>query len=155
MPDSVKTTVVCIEVTGLQQFYSFMQRQLNTDEVSPYDTIKKDNLPTFSKHCASPPLKNMKTLLLVKQNCAFFAQLYVSCQGQQGNLDEFIANENQSAPNSASLDGMIRTGTKSDLVKILEKDCTSNLSSDVDTLAVDGVVMVHLIKPHAASTTFL
>jgi len=81
----------------------------------------------------------------MKQSCAFLAHLYISCLVRQGNIKEFFSYENQSYPPSLSQDGMSRTGSKSDLVPILERFGDGNSSKpDVDVLMLDGAAIEHM-----------
>ena len=51
----------------------------------------------------------------LKNDCALFSRLYVSCQTRDGDLDTFFTHENQAAPPSLSVGGKLRLGTKADL----------------------------------------
>ena len=76
---------------------------------------------------------------------------------RQGNLDEFLAHENQSYPHSISCFGNLRSGQKSYLLKILEKvpgSPTEAMPVVEAILLADGAAVVNILKPNRARKTF-
>ena len=89
----------------------------------------------------------------MKQNCSLLAQLYVSCQVREGDLDDFFRHENYSCPRSLSQMGELRSGYKSDLLDCLQKLCPAQDDApDVDVLILDGAAIVNMLKPTACQT---
>ena len=74
----------------------------------------------------------------------------MSCQVRDSFLDTFFSHENQNFPQSLSIYGDIRTGTKSDILQCLEKMSPSqNDRPDADMLLLDGSVIVNMLRPRA------
>ena len=89
----------------------------------------------------------------LKQNCSLFAQLYISCQVREGDLDDFFQHENQSFPSSLSQQGNLHHGSKSDLLECFEKLCLAQEDvPDADVLILNGAAIVNIIKPGACQT---
>ena len=103
-----------------------------------------------------PPSKTLSKqkmqISILKQNCSLFAQLYVSCQVREGDLDDFVQHENQRFPPSLSLQGNLHHGSKSDLLECFEKLCPAQDVPDADVLILDEAAIVNMLKPGACQT---
>ena len=64
------------------------------------------------------PSKRKEQISSLKDSCAFFLKVYISCQVREANLDECFAHENQTFPPSIAI---TRHGSKSDLLPLLGK----------------------------------
>ena len=112
-------------------------------------------MPLFN--CPKPKKNKaiMQKVSSLKQNCSLFAQLYVSCQVREGNLDEFFSHENQNFPPSISQQGRLKFGQKSDLLECLESSLahqSTALSPAVQVKVFDGAALVNMLKPYPGST---
>ena len=89
-----------------------------------FEPIKKNKLPLFSNQTpmGKKQSADKQTIVALKENCSLFSQLYVSCQVRDGNLEEFFKHENQSFPPSLSSVGDLRSGNKSDLLSVFERE---------------------------------
>ena len=93
-------------------------------------------------------------LSTLKNNCSLFSRLYVASQVRDGDLDEFFQHENQPCPPSLSQVGMLRGGTKSDLLSCLQDLAPVNVHSPtgVTCTILDGAAIVNMLKPGNAKT---
>ena len=74
-------------------------------------------------------------------------------QNREGNLDEFFSHENQGSPPSLSDGGIIRQGSKSDLIPCIEKIIeTSDDKPAPSVLILDGAPTVQMLKPRLCKT---
>ena len=80
--------------------------------------------------------------------------MYIASQIREGDLDEFLAHENQAYPPSLSNMGKLRSGTESDLVNCLEDKVlsTDSCSPTPEVIILDGPAIVNMLKPGAAKT---
>ena len=89
--DGVKETVNCVEDVGEKQFNDFVSERLILRVKPIMDVIKKNKIVTFGKTGSTvKSTKQKKNMTSMKQNCALFGQLYISCQVRQGDLGEFF-----------------------------------------------------------------
>ena len=132
-----------------------MRPTLVRDLLPIMNPIKRNNLHLFSR----PPVrqKSSKELQLssLKNKCSLFSRLYIASQICNGDLDEFFQHENQVCPPALSQMGVMRTGTKSDLLHCLE-DLTSArenaTSPTVQVSILDGAAIVNMLRPGTAKT---
>ncbi|KAK3736761.1 hypothetical protein QZH41_008001 [Actinostola sp. cb2023] len=112
MNSDVVTTVRTIEAIGKKKCQDFVENRLEKKTKPLFDTIEKNKLPLFS----TPPVKQISRQKLqinsLKQNCALFSQLYVSCQVLQSNLLRFTMElaENNELPFLGMV--LMRTGNQ-------------------------------------------
>ena len=108
------------------------------------DPIKRNNLPLLSR----PPVrvKSSKQLQLStwKNNSSLFFRLYIASQVCNSDLDEFFRHNKQACPPSLSQFGVLRSGTKSDVLKYLEDVTTARESASfvVTCTILDGAAIV-------------
>ena len=85
--------------------------------------------------------KDKIRLMSSRTDCQLFSRLYIGCHRRVGNLDEFFSHENQGAPPSLSDGGIIRQGSKSDLIPCMEKMIeTSDDKPKPSVLILDGAI---------------
>ena len=147
---------VSFERTGAQQYHAFVKEHLVERTKPITDVIKQNRLPLFGHPRKSVPSKEKQNMVSLKQNCSLFSQLHISCQVRQRNHDEFFAHENQSYPPSISCFGNLRSGQKTDLLRILEKGSASPTEATrvFEELLVDGAAIINILKPNGACKTF-
>ena len=141
------------EALGKQQYQEFVKERLLQRSVHISEPIKKNNLSLFSRLPVREKTKSSLQVTSLKSDVSLFSKLYISCQSRDGNLEEFFHHENQACPPSISQLGKLRMGTKSDLMKCLEK-CVepTNDVPHTDVVILDGAVIVNFLKPLAAKT---
>jgi len=100
MGNDLVNNVKNVEAIGEQQYQEFVENRLEKRTVSLFKTIKKNKLALFRTPKAKETSKHKMQLNSVKQDCAMFAQLYISCQARGGDLDDFFRHENRSYPPS-------------------------------------------------------
>ena len=145
MPKEVVNTINIIEELSDRQYNNFVKERLqNTENDKPLsDIVSKNKLPLFSTPHTKVKSKSQKQFASLKTNCTLFGRLYIACQTREGNLDNFLEHENQPYPPSLSDMGILRQGTKSDLVDCLAQ-CSPSSSNPPDVL--DGPAIVHMLK---------
>lgn len=143
------------EAFGQEQYEKFMENRLIKCTTPITDALSKNKLPLFK----SPPVKiqskHKVQLAALRSDCSLFSRLYISCQTREGDLDQFFSHENQTAPPSLSQGGMLRKGTKSDLVHCLtsmDSGLQETTVGYVEAVSIDGAAAVHMLKPGAAKT---
>lgn len=150
---SVVETVNTIEQLGQQQHDNYVKARLVDKPAQAIsDTVKKNNLPLFTKAASRAKSKEKTKIASLKSSCDLFARLYISCQARQGNLDEFFQHENQPTPPAISDMGQLRTGDKGDLLKCLPNDLQPMNSPVVDARVFDGAAVVHMLQPKQCKT---
>ena len=149
----VVNTVNSIEALGENAFKEFFKNKI-INQVSPiFDPIKRNKLPLFNTGKVKPKSSDKSRISLLQKNCQLFSQLYIACQIRDGNLDDFFAHENHTYPPSLSKDGMLRSGTKSDLLT-----CLDGLKAPLqdkplaDSLVFDGPALVNILAPKNCKT---
>ena len=145
-----------IKVTGEEQYEEFIKSRFVDKSTSIYAPLKRNKLAPFSVQRPSTT-RNKQLLATAKNDCDLFSRLYIGCQTRNGNLETFFQHENQPYPPAISEFGALRFGSKSDLLPCLEMNVPTNCEvgvPKVDMMAVDGAVVVQLLKP-GKSKTFL
>ena len=85
----VVNTVNSIETLGKSQFQEFLHSRIKAKQTSIFELIKKNKLPLFSFVKTKKSAKHQSQVAMLKKNCQLFSLLYIACQVQDGNLDEF------------------------------------------------------------------
>ena len=149
---AVSDTLQKIEKLGSEQYEKFVEERLLSHTLSIAEPIKKNNLYLFSR----PPIrqKSSKQIQMssLKSNCSLFSQFYIASQTRDGGLQEFFKHENQAYPPAFSQDGVLRSGIKAELVHCLESLVSVDGTPTVDTLILDGVAIVNMLRPGSAKT---
>ena len=82
-----------------------------------------------------------------------FAGLYIACQSQQGNLEDFFKHENSSSPPSLAVHGKLRHGQKADLLDCFEVESQElQRPSVVDAKVLDATAVVNMPSPGRCKT---
>ena len=150
---SVTGTIKNIVKNGKRQYEEFVTKRLVKRNKSLFDPIQTNKNFLFSCPPSKTVSKQKMQIATLKQNCSLFAQLYVSCQVREGDLDDFFQHENQSFLPSLSQQGNLHHGSKSDLLECFEKLCPSQEDvPDADVLILDGAAIVNMLKPGACQT---
>lgn len=153
MEQSVKETVKKVETIGKEQFSKYVKERLTDCTVPVTETISKNNLPLFSRSSIKLPSRKNLQVQSLKNDCHLFSRLYISCQIRDGDLDQFFAHENQSAPPSLSVGGKLRNGKKADLLSCLQLERLQTTSAPaVDAKFLDGAAVVQMLNPGTAKT---
>ena len=150
---SVHETVYGVLEAGKKQYSAFVSERLQNRDKSVFDPIPQNKFALYS--CPKPRevSKDRQHVASLKQNCSLFSQLYISCQVRNGDLDDFFRHENQDNPPSLSHFGQLRSGSKADLLKCLEKCApVDDVSHEADVLLIDGAALVNMLQPGAAKT---
>ena len=69
------------------------------------------------------------------------------------NSERLFEVENADCPPSLSKHSVLRSDQKSDLLSFLEVECPSDFD-EADTKLIDGVHMVHFVRPDASIKSF-
>lgn len=153
MDAAVVSSVQTVSKIGEEQFNTFVKERFVDRSKLITDPLKKNNLSTFSTQGKKILSKDKAKVEILKEDCALFSRLYIACQSRDGNLEEFFKYENQPWPPSLSQMGSLRGGQKADLVKCLPNPSTTNTESPkVDTVILDGAVIVQMLPPKTGLT---
>ena len=87
---SIAVTIKNIVKNGKQQYEKFVEERLEKRCKSILDPIKSNKNYLFSCPPAKIASKEKQQIAALKQNCSLFAQLYVSCQMREGDLNDFF-----------------------------------------------------------------
>ena len=136
-----------------KQYEEFLQESLFKRSTSLFSPIAKNKFPLFSCPVAKKSSKQKQRIATLKETVSLFSRLYVSCQVQEGDLDDFFCHENHSFPPSISQHGNLRLGSKSDLLEVLE-NCGSYAEEpkNMQVVILDGSAIVNMLKPVACQT---
>ena len=149
---SVTDTIKNIVKNGKRQYEEFVTKRFVKSNKSLFDPIQT-NKNFFVQLPPSKTVSKQMQIATLKQNCSLFAQLYVSCQVREGDLDDFFQHENQSFPPSLSQQRNLHHCSKSDLLECFEKLCPAQEDVlDADVLILDGAAIVNMLKPGACQT---
>ena len=135
--------------------------QFNKSRVSLYDTIKKNRLALFrQKNTVS--LKSKQKTVTLQERCNLFKDFYISCQTQQGNLEQFFSHVNHDFPPSLSEYGKLRRPpSKSDILDYLKSASVTQFERydtppppppAVDTCVIDEPAWVRMHPPKSSKT---
>ena len=125
-----------------------MNERLLTQTVPISEPIKRNNLHLFSRSPVRE--KSSKQLQLSSQsNCSLFSRLNIASKSRNGDLDEFFKLENQAYPPSLSQMGVLRIGTRSDLLRCLQDLTPVNENVSSPTVQVNAAI-VSMLRPGPA-----
>lgn len=153
MDAAVVNTVQTVSKIGQEQCKNFVKERFIERSKPITDPLKKNNLATFSTQGKKTLSKDKAKVEVLKEDCALLSRLYIACQSQDGNLEEFFKYENQPWLPSLSQMGNLRGGQKADLVKCLPTPSTQTTENPiVDAVILDGAVIVQMLLPKTALT---
>ena len=151
---AVAETASKMKKLGRERYEEYVSERLVSRKTQISDPIKRNNLHLFHR----PPVKNKSNkqqhISSLKNDCSLFSRLYIYSQVRTRDLDAFFKHDNQSFPPALSQTGVLRCGTKSDLLRCLEdltpvkeRECPS-----VQVIILDGAVIVNMLQPGTAKT---
>ena len=114
---AIKASLNNIQSIGKGQYELFMKERLTERSKPIDDSISRNNLPLWKPGSKSSTSKEKMKLKSVETDCHLFSKLYIGCQSQDGDLDDFLSLENQGSPPSLSDCGRIRSGSECDLIQ--------------------------------------
>ncbi|XP_052127946.1 uncharacterized protein LOC127750388 [Frankliniella occidentalis] len=153
--DIVKT-LFSIERTGRDKNIDFVDKRIRSQAVSFYDPIPKSCIKIFAaKKKPLHPNRYQIQMAQLKQDNQLYWRLYVASLARKLDLDTFFEYENQHSPPALSAQGIMRSGNKAELVKILESfSSAQNHPSECQGLIFDGAHLVHNVPPRKGLKTF-
>ena len=136
---------------GQERFEKFMESLTTGSESKFYDPIKKNKVDFFSQ-MPEQTSKDLKQKNL-KDDCALFSELFISCQASECDLNDFFQHENQAFPAALSDNGRLHPCQKSHLATILEEKVTiSDKTPEAEAIIIDGSAMVNSLMPRISNT---
>ncbi|KAE8740339.1 hypothetical protein FOCC_FOCC014156 [Frankliniella occidentalis] len=153
---SVVEVIFSIEQKGQSQYEQFVKDRLENNTVSIYDPIP---LNKFSLMKGVLKKKNSASnkITSLKNDCSLFSRLWIANQIREGDMKEFFMHENASCPPSLSVNGVMRSCKKSEIVTCLTNSSLQSVCQTrpaVDAVVLDGAAIVHMIRPCATDKTF-
>ena len=129
-----------------------MQTRVDRASVAISDTISRNGIYTFVNR-PDTWSKNEKVGVL-KQNAALVTQLFLSLQSRpDADMADFFRFENQRVPPSLPDHGMLRSGTKSDILKCLDAPTSACVAAcNVTVQVFDMAAVIHMVRPTRAAT---
>ena len=114
------------------------------------DPFKRNNLPILGTPQKKNVSKDKAKVGVLKEDCSLFSRLYIACQVQDGDLEDFFKYENQPWPPSLSDLRKLKGGQKADLLTCLpQSDQTPAIA---DAVILDGAVILQMLKSGLAAT---
>lgn len=148
---SVVDSLSTIHEVGRELHQKYVSERLEKVTVPVSDTIKRNNKLTFANR---PDTKKQNVKGVQRQNMLLITQLFLSLQSRpDANMEDFFKFENQREPPSLSDRGMLRSGTKSDILQCIKAPMNKvNDAKQVEVIVFDMAAVVHMIRPTAAKT---
>ena len=87
---AVVSTVQNVRKIGEGQFQAFIKERVIDRNKPITEPLKRNNLPTSSTQSKKTISKEKAKVGVSKEDCALFSRLYVACQSQDSNLEEFF-----------------------------------------------------------------
>ena len=86
----IKATLNNIESIGKEQYELLIKERLRERSRPIDDSISRNNLPLWKPGPRTSTSKEKMKLESVKTDCQLFSELYIGCQSQDGDLDDFF-----------------------------------------------------------------
>ena len=148
--EAVTATIQSIEELGYHKYYNDVIKDRSVPIQQP---IKKNFLPLFKQPLSRKLTKKKQQIAGLKSDCNLFSQLYIASQFRDGDLEDFFSHENQPWPPSLSEHGKLRLPTKkSDLLKCISMETTTEPPSTFDVKVMDGPAIVHALSTKLVKT---
>lgn len=134
---------------------AFVENRLRKCVVALSDVIPKNSLYTFNnrpdqKHTKPDPYKALRRSSLL------ITQMFMSLKSRPNpdeNIKEFMSHENARDPPSLADRGLLRTGSKSDILDCLQAPKGTNDKAQESTvILLDMAAILHMIPPTRAAT---
>lgn len=146
MDEAVSQSLKSMKDIGLEKSQPFVKERFIDKTKSINEPISKNNIVLFSQKKQVTKTKSQVTVL--REDCNLFSRLYIACQSRDGNLDEFFRHEKQPWPPSLFKDGVVRSGSKADLLSCLETQAQRPADApQADVAIFDGAVVVQMLSP--------
>jgi hypothetical protein len=159
LPANIAEHLVQCTKKGKEMMNTFVEKRLNTNEVSFWDPISQLKVKTFESTTKKVKVKAIDDkLVTIGADRELFGRLLIAANARQINLKDVLCYELSPIPFSlAHPDGSLRKTTKSALLPLIEaKVQVSTRLADFqeDTIhLIDGMALVHVLKS-AGSATF-
>jgi len=135
------------EIKWKQQYKTFIEQTVISDEKSFFDPLKKNSLKIFSNQRIKKKTNNK--LQTMRSDLSLFSRMFIACQHRDGDLDNVFAHENHSWPPSLADNDEMRSSSKSDLMEPLDKLCENSVGQpDAECIVIDGAAVCQSIDPH-------
>lgn len=158
LPTDIADGLVRSTEKGREQMNSFVEKRLNTNQISFWDPITKLKVKTFESTTKKVQVKAVNDkLVTVGADRELFGRLLIAANVRQINLKEVLCYK--LSPVSFSLahqDGSLRKTTKSALAAVIEAKvnvCPQLQPFPRDTInLIDGMALVQVMKSAGSST---
>ena len=158
LPPDIANDLVRSTEKGREQMNTFVEKRLNTNQISFWDPISKLKVKTFESTTKKVQVKAINDkLITVGADRELFGRLLIAANVRQINLKEVLCYELSTVPFSlAHSDGSLRKTTKSALAALIEAKvnvCPRLQPSPRDTIhLIDGMALVQVLKSAGSST---
>ena len=140
---------------GKSKFSEFVVSRIEKATKPLSDVIQRSNLYTFTNRPPTDLKKGSDKLGSSTANTALITRMFMSLQARpNADADDFFKYENQREPPSLSDRGMLRSGTKSDILRCLPGMPglgRTPAAREASVVVLDMAAVVHIIKPQRAS----
>ena len=153
MSEVVIKSVTQAKEIGQSKYATYVKERLENRTTPISDTIKRTNLSLFESQEKHSSEGKSQIIADLKSDNKLFAGLYIACQSQQGNLEDFFKHENSSSPPSLAGHGKLRHGQKADLLDCIEAESQElQHPSVVDAKVLDAAAVVNMLNPGRCKT---
>jgi hypothetical protein len=136
---------------GKERFDELMKGLEPGSENKFYEPIKKNKVDFFSQK-PEQTAEDQKQKNL-KDECALFSKLFISCQARECDLNDFFHHENLAYPAALSESGRLYSCQKSQLATVLEETVTNaDRTPEAETIIIDGSALVNSLVPRISKT---
>ena len=108
-----------IEEVGEKTYEAFVKERFVERTASISKTIPTGNFFIFNTETNRG--KKQQQVTCLKNDVSLFSRLFIACQNQDGDLDNFFQYENQDYPPSISIFNELKSGNKADLLSTLKR----------------------------------
>ena len=153
MEPSVSASLSQIREMGENLHASYVTKRLEETSLPVSNTIKRNNVLTFSNR-PDPKAKGVKDIGVQRHNMSLVTQLFLSLQSRpDSNMMDFFQFENQREPPSLADRGLLRTGTKSDILQCLNApNGRAAAAKEASVVVLDMAAVIHMVRPTTAKT---
>ena len=150
--DKAKETVTSIEQLGIDQYHTYCQERLESNNVSIHAPIKQNRLVTLKTPKATGKNKSKAVVKALKDGNRLFGRLYVAISNKRpGSLSVFFSHERHEFPPSLfTYSGQLRSSPKADLLNLGLAPLVMTTPSQCPKVTVkvlDGGAVIHTLKP--------
>ena len=118
-PPEVYECISNLESLGKKQYQKFVRSVFITKEKSVWDKIPMTKPKLFGSSTKSKATAQPTALTVLKKNSSMFMRLILNAQCPDGDVGTFFSSEPFDYPPSLLVNGSLRFGCKSDVLKIL------------------------------------